>query len=285
MKLKNNYKFDKLLIGLAIAIVPTFALMIVAKFTANMTAAIIGSIICVIEMMALSIVIFFVFKDMAKTMMDDYKSRKNLFSGALCIILIAVTSYLLFKGFGDSFYKDKTNDFSSMANTIISLTPAPLSLLGVHYSNMIQESRRKEDFKIANTPCPLIECRVERIHQENKVENIYMDAKIKNLANNILIPLYIANNKLNYSPVTKDINEEYNNIKVPYTNYENVYFIYKDFYGNTYRTKLDIKIDKEFQNHYTATKNDEPILLTEEELDEFLFLAENKNNYAPCNKQ
>lgn len=285
MKSKNNYKFDKLLIGLAIAIVPTFALMIVAKFTANTTAAIIGSIICVIEMMVLSIVIFFVFKDMAKTMMDDYKSRKNLFSGALCIILIAVTSYLLFKGFGDSFYKDKTNDFSSMANTIISLTPALLSLLGVHYSNMIQESRRKEDFKIANTPCPLIECRVERIHPENNTENIYFNVKIKNLADNILIPLYIAEKKLNYSPVTKDIDGNFKNIKVPYTNYKNVYFIYKDFYGNTYKTKLDIKIDEEFQTHYTATKNDEPILLTDKELDEFLFLTENKANYIPCNRQ
>jgi hypothetical protein len=275
MKSEKSYKFDKLLIGLAIAIVPTFALMLVAKFAANIVVAIIGSIICVIEMITLSIVILFVFKDMAKTMIDDYKSRNNLFSGALCIILIAVTSYLLFKGFGDTFYKDQTNDFSNMANTIITLTPALLSLLGVHYSNMIQETRRKEDFRVANTPCPLIECYVERI-QANNVESIYIKVTIKNLVNNILIPLYIGNNKLSYLPVTKEIKREFENIEIPYHDYKNVFFIYEDSSGNTYKTKLDIKIDKEFQNNYTTTKNDEPVLLMPGDL----LMLQNKN----CNE-
>lgn len=278
MKSKKHYNINKLLIILAIGIIPTFALMLVAKFAANMVAAIIGSILCIAEMIVLSIAIFFIFKDMAKTMMDDYKNKNSLFSGALCIILIAVTSYLLFKGFGDTIYKDEANDFNSIANTIISLTPALLSLLGVHYSNMLQETRRKEDFRIANTPCPLIECCVERIHEENKNQNIYFNVKIKNLADNILIPLYIADKKLNYSPVTKDIEGKFTNIRVPYSDYENVYFVYKDSSGNTYKTKLRINIDEEFQAHYTATKTDEPILLSGEETDELLFLTKHYNH-------
>lgn len=272
MKSEKRYNINKLLIVLAIGIIPTFALMLVAKFAANMAAAIIGSILCIAEMIALSIVIFFVFKDMAKTMMDDYKNKNSLFSGALCIILIAVTSYLLFKGFGDTIYKDETNDFNSMANTIISLTPALLSLLGVHYSNMIQETRRKEDFKTANTPCPLIECCVEKIREENHNKNIYFSVKIKNLADNILIPLYIANQELNYSPVTKDIDRIFENINVPCTNYKNVWFIYEDSSYNIYKTKLDIKTDQEFQAKYTTTKIDKPILLSDKEIVELFKL-------------
>lgn len=266
MKVNKMYKSNILLIIASVLTVVTVVLVFIARFKDNTILAIIGSVLCLIEMFVLSFSILFVFKDMAKTMIDDYKSKNNLFSGAMCIILIAITLFLLFKGFGNMIYNDENNDLNGMANTIITLTPALLSLLGVHYSNMIQETRRKEDFKVANTPCPLVECCVERIHDENNIQNIYMNVKIKNLADNILIPLYIAGKKLNYSPVTKDIDRTFENIRVPYRNYNNVFFIYEDSSGNTYKTKLDIKIDERFQARYTTTKNDEPVLLMPEEL-------------------
>lgn len=267
MKSKKNYKLYTLLIGLSITIIIAFALMLGAYVASNMILAIIGSIICIVELVALSFVMFFTFNDMAITMMDDYKNKHSLLSGALCIILIVLTSYLLFKCFGDIFYKDNANEFNSIANTILSLTPALLSLLGIHYSNMIQEARRKEDFKIANTPCPLIECFVEKERPENKGECTYINATIKNLADNILIPISIGDNNLIYLPVTKDISREFTDLRITLSNNpDEIFFIYQDILKNTYKTKLHIRTSKEYQGKYTTIKNDEPVFMAHEDL-------------------
>lgn len=267
MKSKKNYKFDKLLIALSIVIIIAFILMLVTYITSNMIFAIIGSIICIIELFVLSFVMLFTLKDMTITMIDDYKNKHSLLSGALCIILITFTSYLLFNCFDNIFYKDNANEFNSIANTILSLTPALLSLMGVHYSNMIQESRRKEDFKIANTPCPLIECYVEKERPENKGECAYINVTIKNLADNILIPISIGDNNLNYLPVTKNISREFKDLRITLSNNpDEIFFVYQDTLKNIYKTKLHIRTSKEYQGIYTTIKNDEPVFMTHEDL-------------------
>lgn len=267
MKPKKNYKFDKLLIALSIVIIIAFILMLVTYITSNMIFAIIGSIICIIELFVLSFVMLFTLKDMTITMIDDYKNKHSLLSGALCIILITFTSYLLFNCFDNIFYKDNANEFNSIANTILSLTPALLSLMGVHYSNMIQESRRKEDFKIANTPCPLIECYVEKERPENKGECAYINVTIKNLADNILIPISIGDNNLNYLPVTKNISREFKDLRITLSNNpDEIFFVYQDTLKNIYKTKLHIRTSKEYQGIYTTIKNDEPVFMTHEDL-------------------
>lgn len=263
--IKSNPKrkfFNKtnILILISITLLILAAIMLcISKKINNIIFAIIGVILCIIGIIILSIVLFFALIDMSKTMLEDYRNKNSLIEGVLCIILIVFSACILS---GDMLID---NNFSGI---IISLIPAMLSLLGVHYSNMTQEKRHIENFKIANTPYPLIEYCLEKTQDEHKGKSI--NVKIKNLADNILIPLYISNQKLNYSPVTKDIDREFKNINIPNSNCENVLFIYEDSLGNKYETKLDIKMTKDIQNKYITAKYDKPILLTDEKFKDYI---------------
>lgn len=67
------------------------------------------------------------------------------------MILLCICISVLLEGIGIIFSNDdKANIFSSASDTIMTLLPSMLSLLGLHYSNQLNQENAKEEKRMQN---------------------------------------------------------------------------------------------------------------------------------------
>lgn len=188
----------------------------------------------------------------AKTMWIEYRNEHNLISGVFVIILIIITPLSALFVMSKTFSDEWKNIFNTMITTLITLLPALISLLGIHYSNTMQQINKSEELKNINKPYPSIECKHKLVTGANPITAISIDMTISNLANNILVPLYLKHDnikyELSYKPITFVKPAEYKSLLI---DTEHAFselilefsIVYKDALENLYESKFEIDLN------------------------------------------
>ena len=221
--------------------------------TISLSIAII--IICILGILASTIC------DMLKTLINEYKTKNNLFFGALSIFLVSALIAILIESFGNTFDKENYEVYRSLAGAFLSAVPGWFALMGVYYTATIQGKKRSEDFIISNTPYPLIEFSAKKDLKDGKKKTA--NIKVSNLADNILIPISICEKKLDYKPVTKNTFREFEDLEFSsFENNQEPLFIFEDITGRRYTTRLHINdaLNEQSLEKYIIIKNEKPIL-------------------------
>lgn len=227
--------------------------------TISLSIAII--IICILGILASIWLLASTICDMLKTLINEYKTKNNLFFGALSIFLVSALIAILIESFGNTFDKENYEVYRSLADTFLSAVPGWFALIGVYYTATIQEKKRSEDFIISNTPYPLIEFSAKKDLKNGKKKTATI--KVSNLAENILIPISICGKKLDYKPVTKSTFREFEELEFSsFENNQGTLFVFKDVNGRRYTTKLHIydALNEQPLEEYIIIENEKPIL-------------------------
>lgn len=227
--------------------------------TISLSIAII--IICILGILASIWLLASTICDMLKTLINEYKTKNNLFFGALSIFLVSALIAILIESFGNTFDKENYEVYRSLAGTFLSAVPGWFALIGVYYTATIQEKKRSEDFIISNTPYPLIEFSAKKDLKNGKKKTATI--KVSNLADNILIPISICGEKLDYKPVTKSTFREFEELEFSsFENNQEPLFIFEDITGRRYTTKLHINdaLNEQPLEEYIIIENEKPIL-------------------------
>lgn len=227
--------------------------------TISLSIAII--IICILGILASIWLLASTICDMLKTLINEYKTKNNLFFGALSIFLVSALIAILIESFGNTFDKENYEVYRSLAGAFLSAVPGWFALMGVYYTATIQGKKRSEDFIISNTPYPLIEFSAKKDLKNGKKKTATI--KVSNLADNILIPISICGKKLNYKPVTKSTFREFEELEFSsFENNQEPLFIFEDITGRRYTTKLHINdaLNEQPLEKYIIIKNEKPIL-------------------------
>lgn len=227
--------------------------------TISLSIAII--IICILGILASIWLLASTICDMLKTLINEYKTKNNLFFGALSIFLVSALIAILIESFGNMFDKENYEVYRSLAGAFLSAVPGWFALIGVYYTATIQEKKRSEDFIISNTPYPLIEFSAKKDLKNGKKKTATI--KVSNLAENILIPISICGKKLDYKPVTKSTFREFEELEFSsFENNQGTLFVFKDVNGRRYTTKLHIydALNEQPLEEYIIIENEKPIL-------------------------
>lgn len=188
----------------------------------------------------------------AKIMWIEYSDRHSLKSGVLFLILLIVIPLPVLCVMSMSLNDKWKSIINSIITGLITLLPALISLLGIHYSNIMQQINKSEELRNINKPYPSIKCEYKLIIKNNPVTSFYINMTISNLANNILVPLYLKHNdikfELPYKPITFLKPAEYKNLLID-TQHEfselilNFSMVYKDSLENLYESKFEIDLN------------------------------------------
>lgn len=227
--------------------------------TISLSIAII--IICILGILASIWLLASTICDMLKTLINEYKTKNNLFFGALSIFLVSALIAILIESFGNTFDKENYEVYRSLAGAFLSAVPGWFALMGVYYTATIQGKKRSEDFIISNTPYPLIEFSAKKDLKNGKKKTA--NIKVSNLADNILIPISICEKKLDYKPVTKNTFREFEDLEFSsFENNQEPLFIFEDITGRRYTTRLHINdaLNEQSLEKYIIVKNEKPIL-------------------------
>lgn len=227
--------------------------------TISLSIAII--IICILGILASIWLLASTICDMLKTLINEYKTKNNLFFGALSIFLVSALIAILIESFGNTFDKENYEVYRSLAGAFLSAVPGWFALMGVYYTATIQGKKRSEDFIISNTPYPLIEFSAKKDLKNGKKKTA--NIKVSNLADNILIPISICEKKLDYKPVTKNTFREFEDLEFSsFENNQGTLFVFKDVNGRRYTTKLHIydALNEQPLEEYIIIENEKPIL-------------------------
>lgn len=227
--------------------------------TISLSIAII--IICILGILASIWLLASTICDMLKTLINEYKTKNNLFFGALSIFLVSALIAILIESFGNTFDKENYEVYRSLAGAFLSAVPGWFALMGVYYTATIQGKKRSEDFIISNTPYPLIEFSAKKDLKNGKKKTATI--KVSNLADNILIPISICGKKLDYKPVTKSTFREFEELEFSsFENNQGTLFVFKDVNGRRYTTKLHIydALNEQPLEEYIIIENEKPIL-------------------------
>lgn len=227
--------------------------------TISLSIAII--IICILGILASIWLLASTICDMLKTLINEYKTKNNLFFGALSIFLVSALIAILIESFGNTFDKENYEVYRSLAGAFLSAVPGWFALMGVYYTATIQEKKRSEDFIISNMPYPLIEFSAKKDLKNGKKKTA--NIKVSNLADNILIPISICEKKLVYKPVTKSTFREFEDLEFSsFENNQETLFIFEDVNGIRYTTKLHINdaLNEQPLEEYIIIENEKPIL-------------------------
>lgn len=227
--------------------------------TISLSIAII--IICILGILASIWLLASTICDMLKTLINEYKTKNNLFFGALSIFLVSALIAILIESFGNTFDKENYEVYRSLAGAFLSAVPGWFALMGVYYTATIQGKKRSEDFIISNTPYPLIEFSAKKDLKNGKKKTA--NIKVSNLADNILIPISICEKKLDYKPVTKNTFREFEDLEFSsFENNQETLFVFKDANGRRYTTKLRIydALNEQPLEEYIIIENEKPIL-------------------------
>ena len=222
--------------------------------TISLSIAII--IICILGILASIWLLASTICDMLKTLINEYKTKNNLFFGALSIFLVSALIAILIESFGNTFDKENYEVYRSLAGAFLSAVPGWFALMGVYYTATIQGKKRSEDFIISNTPYPLIEFSAKKDLKNGKKKTA--NIKVSNLADNILIPISICEKKLDYKPVTKNTFREFEDLEFSsFENNQEPLFIFEDITGRRYTTRLHINdaLNEQSLEKYIIIKN------------------------------
>lgn len=218
---KKDKKYGKLL---KISILIMFILLIIAAIIytkyQNDLLFVVGVLILFVESIFASAIEFLRITNMTKLLLTEYRKDKSLLSGALGIITITITLFFGIIGTSKIAPSEYESAINTLATTLLGFTPAFLSLIGIHYSNTMQNAYRREDLRNINKPYPIIACKNKAFSNgENPITHIKIDLQISNAANNICVPLYIKHNSkqynLSYSVISNNC---------PHHNYSNIIF-------------------------------------------------------------
>lgn len=206
-----------------------------------------------------------------KTLMNNYKNKGDLISGAFILIFVfaffeILISFVYLLKVSDAFRET----MQMLVSFLTAVMAALIGLLGVRYSIAVQERNRKEDLRLGAKPYFAISCcQEEMIPDEdgNAIHKVKVRIIIKNISNNIGIPYRIrslADEKciisLPYNPLAN--NSEYNNV-IELTSVENygpntsIAIDYKDVYGNNYTATVSFILHKTFKLSNTTVISDE----------------------------
>lgn len=251
---KKDKKYGKLL---KISIVTMIILLVIdaiiyTKYQ-NDLLILVGVLILFVESIFAGVIEFLRITNMTNLLLTEYRKDKSLLSGALGIITITITLFLGITGISKIAPSEYESAINTLATTLLGFTPAFLSLIGIHYSNTMQNAYRREDLRNINKPYPIIVCKNEAFSNgENPITHIRIDLQISNAANNICVPLYINHNSkhynLSYSVISNNCpHYDYSDIIFD-TGHEisettlNFIFGYKDALENIYENefKLDL---------------------------------------------
>lgn len=240
----------------------TFVMFGISHYYKSTTPLSIATIIfCILGILASIWLLASTIFDMLRTLINEYKTNNNLYFGALSIFLVSALFAILIESFGNTFVKENYEVYHSIAGAFLSSVPGWFALMGVYYTATIQEKRRNEDFIISNTPYPLIEFSSKKDLKSSKKKAVSI--KVSNLADNMLIPISIGGNELEYKPVTKSTFREFEDLEFSsFENNQETLFIFEDINGRRYTTKLHINnaINKQPPEEYIIIKNEKPIL-------------------------
>lgn len=229
------------------------------KSTISLSIAII--IICILGILASIWLLASTICDMLKTLINEFKTKNNLFFGALSIFLMSALIAILIESFGNTFDKENCEVYRSLSGAFLSAVPGWFALMGVYYTATIQEKRRSEDYIISNTPYPLIEFSAKKDLKNGKKKTATI--KVSNLADNILIPISVCGKELDYKPVTKSTFREFEDLEFfSFENNQETLFVFEDVNGRRYTTKLHIydALNKQPIEEYIIIENEKPIL-------------------------
>ena len=225
------------------------------------------AIILLSEVIFASIIEFLRMTNMTKMLFTEYRKDNHLFYGALGVIAIIITLFIALMAISKMLPDGYETVISTLSTALIGLTPALLSLMGIHYSNTIQAAYRRDDLRNVNKPFPIVTCK-NLVYNENvkPITKIKIDLKIDNAVDNVCIPLYIEHCKhkysFPYSVVTPNMGEK-NFINIIFdTGHElskmelDFKIGYKDALDNTYESEfiLDLLNFDEYTLELTEAK-------------------------------
>ena len=230
-----------------------FLLIVIYTYTAQEWLLWVDAAIIVVWPLLTVFYIGVVFSQYIDNLMTDYRENKNLLSGGIALFAMFSFPFVAFLVLANNEeFAVLKNIFEGLYTLIVAAMPAFIGLLGVQYSVAVQERNRKEDLRLGAKPFLKIECcKVETILDEDNPHACY-EIKIKvcitNISENIGIPLKLispdsSNNEsvIAYHPLAKGDSFESEHIvrsDQPYGAMVKVAVIYKDVYGNTYKTSV-----------------------------------------------
>lgn len=219
-----------------------------------------------------------VFSRYVDDLMTDYKENKNLLSGGIALFALFSFPFVAFLVLANNKeFAVLKNIFEGLYTLIVAAMPAFIGLLGVQYSVAVQERNRKEDLRLGAKPFLKIECcKVEAIPDEDNPHACH-EMKIKvcitNISKNIGIPVKLiscdsSNNEsvFAYHPLAKGDSFESEHIvrsEQSYGAMVKVAVIYKDVYGNAYKTSVCFLQHGRYELAETRVLGDEFLMLEE----------------------
>ena len=93
---------------------------------------------------------------MTKLLLIKYRKDNNLLSGSLGIITIIITLFWGLIGIPKIALSEYVSSINTSTTSLLGFTPVRLFLIGIHYSNVMQNSCRREDLKNINKLYPII---------------------------------------------------------------------------------------------------------------------------------
>lgn len=258
---KKQKKYFKNAIIMSVICVISFIIFAILQYILNnniFTALAIAVIF--IGAIAMSIYEFLAITIDARIMWIEYSDRHSLKSGVLFLVLLIVIPLPILYIMSISLNEEWKSIINSIITGLITLLPALVSLLGIHYSNTMQQINKSEELRNINKPYPSIECKHKLVTTANPITAISIDMTISNLANNILVPLYLKHEnikyELPYKPITFVKPAEYKSL---FIDTEHAFselildfsIVYKDALENLYESKLKIDL----KNRDTVTLN------------------------------
>lgn len=189
----------------------------------------------------------------AKFMWYNYKTNQSLSSGVMLIITIFVLPAIYLAVMLKFVPDDWKSVIQSILSCLIAAFPAFLSLLGIHYSNTIQQLSKRRETQNINKPYPLINMDNRIIFNEEGECVLILNMDIQNIADNILVPLSITYEEqiceLSYSPINNKMHSLHPakhialGTNVTKTSF-NMTFIYKDSLENKYKSDFVVDINE-----------------------------------------
>lgn len=213
-------------------------------------------IFCFIDVVVFGVLLVLLMPKTLKNSKED--NRINICILAVIMILLCICISVLLDGISALFSDEvKVNLFSSATDIIKVLIPSILSLLGLHYSNILNQQNLNEERRLQNRP--YLKIRTGR-------QNEYTVFRIKNISNTICVPIKVElddgfSAEFDYNPIIFDKEESFN-IKKEFSPNDKIKIIFKDTLENFYY--LTFNYNPNITEMYVVTS--EPKLIDTEKL-------------------
>ena len=206
----------------------------------NTVCLLLTIVFCFIDIVIFGVLLVSLMPQLSKNKKADMKINTCII--AIIMILLCICISMLLEGISVILSgEDNANLFSSASNTIMALLPSMLSLLGLHYSNLLNQQNAQEEKRLQNMP-------YIKIKYKKRNQNTIFS--ITNIANNICIPDNINTYKLDYNPILMNKEEDFI-IDKGFFNGEEIKLVFKDIFENKY--SISFVYNSEVQSEYVET--------------------------------